>query len=753
MTTRTCFLKAVLGWMETVLDYCPSQGHLQRVRESATKCLTTCRPCRHFSSNETLLDAVDHSDDPAFVLTCMREAPEFVEMQKRGSCALSRIVCANEEQQDKIASLGGIEVLLGALKRAPSNSMLVDAACGAIAAVVCDHSPNQALLVSSGGIQILLGILMSASGESQAVMAEASCRALVQGTYDNADAQGATAAANGFRVLLGTVSRHAKRPRVVEAACHVLGNMLMDSRVNQAAALSAAAAGPQSNTCCPTLMCNLIGVLGDHAANSRVVEIVISTLVILLSAEASRGTHGVASALMGAGGIETILRILRSSSDHQAKTARKSDDHTTPAGKDDDNCETDCSRKRTRTKLASKGAVDDDGCCENSFACADNDSFDAAAVVIAACAAMTYLAKDASTHKALVFGELVPILLSVVRLHSHVPDVLQAALEALEAFLQDSKHAPSARDQGALSVLRGVLEGPSNMDEMSVKRACRVLRCLKHYGGIDTLVAVLRRRDAPAGVVGTVCLALIEAGFNDKPACDAFAAAGGMTVLLDVMSGPHTSDRNVIGPACGALGLLVGNSENCQQAVLAAGGVPALLSSLQGHCARPWENPWLVTQSCDMLLTCMAKSDGIAKMLKVLREHKSDLWVVAVVCGALSRLVNSGGASGLLDVLLEHRKDIAVVNTCLDSLRSMAAAHEPSAAIIRHNTALVYDVRRQHPVDKTVQDAAKQLLDQLMLPGLEGAGGVREKERLAAETANGTGKAHSDATSKPSVVS
>ena len=76
-------------------------------------------------------------------------------------------------------------------------------------------------------------------------------------------------------------------------------------------------------------------------------------------------------------------------------------------------------------------------------------------------------------------------------------------------------------------------------------------------------------------------------------------------------------------------------------------------------------------------------------MLKVLREHKSDLWVVAVVCGALSRLVNSGGASGLLDVLLEHRKDIAVVNTCLDSLRSMAAAHEPSAAIIRHNTVRI----------------------------------------------------------------
>lgn len=41
--------------------------------------------------------------------------------------------------------------------------------------------------------------------------------------------------------------------------------------------------------------------------------------------------------------------------------------------------------------------------------------------------------------------------------------------------------------------------------------------------------------------------------------------------------------------------------------------------------------------------------------------------------------------------------------------------------------ALVYDVRRQHPIDKTVQDTAKRLLDQLMLPGKAGAGGSDEK--------------------------
>jgi len=40
------------------------------------------------------------------------------------------------------------------------------------------------------------------------------------------------------------------------------------------------------------------------------------------------------------------------------------------------------------------------------------------------------------------------------------------------------------------------------------------------------------------------------------------------------------------------------------------------------------------------------KQDGSKQLLRVLREHKTDLWVVAVICGAFSRLVDNDGASG-----------------------------------------------------------------------------------------------------------
>ena len=64
----------------------------------------------------------------------------------------------------------------------------------------------------------------------------------------------------------------------------------------------------------------------------------------------------------------------------------------------------------------------------------------------------------------------------------------------------------------------------------------------------------------------------------------AIAAAGAMAALLGVMRGPHAANRAVVARACGALGVIARISkEECGQAVHDAGGVPALLSSLQGE--------------------------------------------------------------------------------------------------------------------------------------------------------------------------
>ncbi len=63
----------------------------------------------------------------------------------------------------------------------------------------------------------------------------------------------------------------------------------------------------------------------------------------------------------------------------------------------------------------------------------------------------------------------------------------------------------------------------------------------------------------------------------------AIAAAGAMAALLGVMRGPHAANRAVVARACGALGVIARSKEECGQAVHDAGGVPALLSSLQGE--------------------------------------------------------------------------------------------------------------------------------------------------------------------------
>lgn len=364
------------------------------------------------ATNLALLADLDRSNDHTVILTCMRSNLGSAEVQKHGSLALSRLLCKHEGLKDAVGNFGAVEDLLRALETHRDNTDVVEAVCAALAALVCDHDANQRKVVLARGIELMLRILMASTDTSRASVAEASCRALVQCTYDNADAQGAAAAANGFRIMLGTVSRHAKRPRVVEAACHVLGNMLMDNRVNQAAALSAAAAGPNSNTCCPTLMCNLVGVLGDHGANSRVAEIVCATLVILLQADATHGTRGVVGALIGAGGIDALLYILRGK--HAPGNAGEDDDGDCPDG----------ACFNSSSKRARKNAADgcEDACAQYG---GDIDPFSSAAVVISACTAFKMLAQERSAVRVILSAGAVPVLVDVAKRFSQSGDVVE----------------------------------------------------------------------------------------------------------------------------------------------------------------------------------------------------------------------------------------------------------------------------------------------------------------------------------------
>ena len=348
------------------------------------------------------------------VLQAMQNHPKSGAIQEAASQALKRLVSDDDVAKAEAETYGAVMLSLQTMRLFPQNVPVLVAAAEALGALVYDHQPNQVALIS--GLPILVNFLKSTSSPE---VARALCDTMVNATYDNPDAQAALAQAKGFQVLLLILNRFVENSTVVESACHTLGNLLMDSRSNQINALAAAAAGPSGNTCCPTLMCNLISMLRKHQNKTRVIEIVCSTLEILLAVDEQHGRRGVAPAAVEAGVVDALIPIIKKYTPDMEKTSTQEDKSTIEDSDDEDDKSTgslggnnddnkgddtfEIRSKRIRTKRSR-----DDGEIN------EPDDFGGSNVVAVACRVIKYLAADSNSEQSVVHAGAVPSLLAVV---------------------------------------------------------------------------------------------------------------------------------------------------------------------------------------------------------------------------------------------------------------------------------------------------------------------------------------------------
>jgi len=159
------------------------------------------------------------------VVRAMQTNPHSVEVQEKGCGALQKLAAAfqhTRENQTRIASAGGIEVVVRAMQANPHSVEVQEKGCGALWSLASSHAENQTRIASAGGIEAV--VRATQMDDQSAPVQEKGCGALSNLVSSRTEYKIRIASAGGIMAILKAMQTHENSTGVQEDGCRALLN-------------------------------------------------------------------------------------------------------------------------------------------------------------------------------------------------------------------------------------------------------------------------------------------------------------------------------------------------------------------------------------------------------------------------------------------------------------------------------------------------------------------------------------------------
>ena len=152
---------------------------------------------------------------------------ESTKVQLWGCVALMNLALENAGNQIRIASEGGIAVVVIAMRRYGDNVLIQETGCAALCNLTLGCTAIQTKIVSEGGI-VAVVTAMRQHGENVEVQ-KWGCGALRNLTPKSVDNRAKVVAAGGVDTVLSAMQRHEANPHIQEQGCWALKNFTLSN--------------------------------------------------------------------------------------------------------------------------------------------------------------------------------------------------------------------------------------------------------------------------------------------------------------------------------------------------------------------------------------------------------------------------------------------------------------------------------------------------------------------------------------------
>lgn len=235
-------------------------------------------------------------------------------------------------------------------------------------------------------------------------------------------------------------------------------------------------------------------------------------------------------------------------------------------------------------------------------------------------------------------------------------------------------------------------------------------------------ISVLHAGAASISDVAQACTVLGSIALTDFGS-GAVASAGGVPAVVASLQ-RHATLSSVVITACHALGNLARQDEH-NAAAAASGAVPALMTALtratSAASAMAACHVLSVMAGRDESRAAITAHDGIPAIVKALEKYAASPSVSAIACYALERLgctdenraaiAAAGGVAAIVHALGEHRAAEAVAEAACRALGELATTEDMCATMsAAHAAAAVLSALRAHKASAGVAEAAVSAL-------------------------------------------